>query len=63
MTTSPCIAVCRLDPQTQVCVGCGRTIAEIASWPALSESERAAILRRLEASRTQQTQGMVKLSQ
>ncbi len=51
MTASPCVAVCRLDPQTQVCVGCGRTIAEIAAWPALSDAERATIIRRLEASR------------
>jgi predicted Fe-S protein YdhL (DUF1289 family) len=51
MTASPCIAVCRLDPQTQVCTGCGRTIAEIAAWPNLSDMERAAIMRRLEASR------------
>ena len=51
MTASPCIAVCRLDPASQVCVGCGRTIAEIAAWPSLSDAERQAILRRLEASR------------
>jgi predicted Fe-S protein YdhL (DUF1289 family) len=52
MTASPCISVCRLDSTTQVCIGCGRTIAEIAAWPNLSETERAAIVRRLEASRT-----------
>jgi predicted Fe-S protein YdhL (DUF1289 family) len=50
MTASPCVSVCRLDPKTQVCVGCGRTIAEIASWPTLSEAERAAIIQRLKAS-------------
>lgn len=52
MTASPCISVCRLDPATQVCIGCGRTIAEIAAWPSLSDEERKAIMRRLEASRT-----------
>ena len=52
MTASPCISVCRLDSTTQVCIGCGRTIAEIAAWPNLSEAERAAIVRRLEASWT-----------
>jgi predicted Fe-S protein YdhL (DUF1289 family) len=36
---------------TQVCIGCGRTIAEIASWPSLSDAERKAIVQRLEASR------------
>jgi predicted Fe-S protein YdhL (DUF1289 family) len=50
MTASPCIGVCRLDARTQVCVGCGRTIAEIAAWPSLSAEERRAIVARLQAS-------------
>lgn len=50
MTTSPCIGVCRLDPRTQVCAGCRRTIAEIVAWPELSEAERRAIVERLKAS-------------
>lgn len=50
MTASPCIGVCRLDGRTQTCVGCGRTIAEIAAWPALDDAERRAILVRLQAS-------------
>lgn len=55
MTASPCISVCRLDPVTKVCVGCGRTIAEIAAWPNLPDAERQAILHRLEASRVPAT--------
>jgi predicted Fe-S protein YdhL (DUF1289 family) len=51
MTASPCISVCRLDPATQVCIGCGRTIAEIAAWPNLSDAERKAIVARLQAAR------------
>ncbi|HEX2113041.1 MAG TPA: DUF1289 domain-containing protein [Alphaproteobacteria bacterium] len=51
MTASPCISICRLDPATQICTGCGRTIAEIAAWPNLSEAERAAIVRRIEATK------------
>jgi predicted Fe-S protein YdhL (DUF1289 family) len=47
MTASPCISICKLDPATQICIGCGRTIAEIAAWSSLSDAERAAILRRL----------------
>ncbi|MGH8530080.1 MAG: DUF1289 domain-containing protein [Nevskiales bacterium] len=34
---SPCTGVCRLDA-AEVCVGCGRTLAEIAAW---SESDTA----------------------
>lgn len=47
MALSPCIAVCRLDPATGRCVGCGRTIDEIAEWPNLTEAQRAAIVARL----------------
>lgn len=57
MTASPCVSVCRLDPKTQICVGCGRTIAEIASWPSLSDAERKALVQRLEASRAATPQG------
>jgi predicted Fe-S protein YdhL (DUF1289 family) len=51
MTASPCIGVCQLDGRTQTCIGCGRTIDEIASWSGLSAEERRAIVARLKASR------------
>ena len=51
MTASPCIGVCQLDGRTQTCIGCGRTIAEIAAWADLDETERRAIIARLSASR------------
>ena len=44
---SPCIGVCRLDPVERFCLGCGRTIEEIARWPVASAEERRAILARL----------------
>ena len=47
MTVSPCVAICRLDPQSGRCIGCGRTIDEIAAWPALDEAARRALLDRL----------------
>jgi predicted Fe-S protein YdhL (DUF1289 family) len=49
VTASPCIAVCRLDPATGLCVGCGRSIDEIARWPDLDEAERRRVLERLRA--------------
>jgi len=48
---SPCVGVCRLDSATGLCLGCGRTIGEIAAWPGLSRGERAAILARLKQSK------------
>ena len=48
---SPCNKVCILDPATQTCIGCFRTMDEIAAWGALSEAERAAIVAELPARR------------
>jgi predicted Fe-S protein YdhL (DUF1289 family) len=38
---SPCVDVCRLDPATGWCEGCGRTGNEIASWLAMTPELRA----------------------
>jgi len=43
---SPCVDICRLDAQG-LCVGCRRTIEEIAEWPRASEARRREILREL----------------
>lgn len=29
---SPCVGVCVINPQTQLCEGCFRTLDEIAGW-------------------------------
>ena len=47
MTASPCVAICRLDPVTRRCIGCGRTIDEIATWPDLDDATRRRIVERL----------------
>jgi len=41
---SPCINICQMHAQTGLCVGCYRTLDEIARWAAIDESERAQIL-------------------
>jgi predicted Fe-S protein YdhL (DUF1289 family) len=41
---SPCINVCQLDAQG-LCVGCRRTLDEIAEWSSASEARRREILR------------------
>lgn len=43
---SPCVRVCRLGPDDK-CEGCGRTIAEIRTWSALTREERRTVLKRL----------------
>lgn len=37
---SPCIDVCRLDPESGWCLGCGRTADEIRAWAKLSPFRR-----------------------
>ena len=44
---SPCTKVCTIDPRSGLCLGCGRTLDEIARWASLAESERKAIMTEL----------------
>jgi uncharacterized protein len=46
---TPCVNVCLLDSELGLCVGCGRTIDEIANWASMSDVERAAIMAALPA--------------
>lgn len=41
---SPCIGVCTLDPATGFCLGCRRTIEEIAAWPRLDGAAKRSIV-------------------
>ena len=41
---SPCIGVCIIDPASGFCVGCARTIPEIAGWLNSSTEEKHRIL-------------------
>ena len=44
---SPCIKVCSLDASTGLCLGCLRTLDEIAGWTDFTDAERASILQAL----------------
>lgn len=44
---SPCTSVCRIDTVTGWCLGCRRTLGEIADWPMLSPGEKREVLARL----------------
>jgi len=41
MVESPCIKVCELNA-ADICVGCGRSRAEIAAWRDMTEAQKAA---------------------
>lgn len=45
--SSPCIRVCVIDPPSGLCVGCGRSGAEIGGWLSMSEAQRLAIMAQL----------------
>jgi uncharacterized protein len=42
--STPCVKICVIDPISALCIGCGRTIGEIAAWTAMSEAERLALM-------------------
>lgn len=44
MIASPCINVCRMDEASGLCLGCFRTLDEIAGWGTASEDEQRRIL-------------------
>jgi predicted Fe-S protein YdhL (DUF1289 family) len=41
---SPCIKVCQMDPARGVCIGCCRTLEEIARWGLMSDGERESVM-------------------
>jgi predicted Fe-S protein YdhL (DUF1289 family) len=49
MTTieTPCNKVCAIDAAFTLCVGCGRSMAEIAGWIGFTADERRRIMTEL----------------
>ena len=48
---SPCTKICTLDSARQRCIGCYRTLDEIARWASMSEAERERVMAELPARR------------
>jgi predicted Fe-S protein YdhL (DUF1289 family) len=52
---TPCTKVCIVEQRAGLCLGCGRTLGEIANWTAFTDRERSQIMaelpRRIEAMR------------
>jgi len=40
---SPCVSVCRMEPDTGYCAGCHRTIDEIADWGMMSDERKRSV--------------------
>jgi uncharacterized protein len=41
---TPCVKICLIDGESGLCVGCQRTLVEVASWGRFSDAERAEIM-------------------
>jgi len=48
---SPCVNICQMNPETGYCIGCMRTIDEIADWLEMTNMEKGQVLNRLEERR------------
>lgn len=49
MIETPCIKICTLDARSRLCLGCGRTIDEIAAWGTMAAAERKRVMDELPA--------------
>lgn len=43
-TSTPCVSICRIDPASSLCIGCGRSAAEIGRWVEMAEEDRLALM-------------------
>ena len=48
---TPCVKVCIVDGESGLCLGCYRTLGEVARWSQLSEVERDVLMAELPARR------------
>ncbi|MDC1171399.1 DUF1289 domain-containing protein [Alphaproteobacteria bacterium] len=45
--TSPCIGVCQINAKTKFCLGCWRSLREVAHWSRYTTTEKLAVLQDL----------------
>jgi len=48
---SPCNSICTIDTTLGVCIGCYRTLDEIASWMRFSDARKREVVQSLPARR------------
>ena len=53
---SPCIQICIIEPGDGLCVGCARTLDEIAKWGSMPNDARRGVIQSLYLRRIQSTQ-------
>ena len=47
MLESPCNDICTTDPESGLCVGCGRTQEEISNWLFFDDKQKKMVLMNL----------------
>ena len=48
---SPCVNICQINPETGFCIGCMRTLNEIADWLEMTNEEKQHVLNELDERR------------
>ncbi len=46
---SPCISICKMDADTGWCLGCFRTLEEIAQWSRAADADKLQVWARIES--------------
>jgi predicted Fe-S protein YdhL (DUF1289 family) len=41
---TPCVNICKIDPHTEMCIGCKRYVEEIEVWSILTDDKRSSIM-------------------
>jgi len=44
---SPCVKLCVVEPESRLCIGCLRSIDEIAAWGTMAPEERRRVMAEL----------------
>ena len=45
---SPCVSVCVMDRQAEVCVGCWRSLEEIGAWSRMHDEAKRQVWQRIQ---------------
>ncbi len=46
---TPCIRLCKIEPRTGWCLGCGRDLTEITGWGSMDDAGRRRVMAGLPA--------------
>ena len=44
---SPCVGICSIDPDSDLCIGCLRSSSEIAIWPQINNQVSFQIMKEI----------------